>query len=83
MFLEEHQNGLEENVFLVPKKPLTHMKEKRLMPCDLFRKVKGDYQKLYNSGKWTANNMKDLRSSLSGERPSPGYAAGFQTRKGC
>jgi hypothetical protein len=60
-FLEEHQTGLEEIVFLAPKKQLAHMKEKKLMPSDLFRKVKEDYRKLYNSGKWApSNNIKDL-----------------------
>jgi hypothetical protein len=37
------------------------MRDKKLMPNDLFRKVKEDYRKLYNSGKWApANNIKDL-----------------------
>jgi hypothetical protein len=32
MFLEGHKEGLEEIVFLAPKKQLIHMKERKLMP---------------------------------------------------
>jgi hypothetical protein len=66
-FLEEHQTGLEEIVFLAPKKQLARMKERKLMPSDLFRKAKEDYRKLYNSGKWPpSSNIK----SLSGTPPT-------------
>jgi hypothetical protein len=71
-FLEEHQLGLEEIVFLAPEKQLEHMRNKKLMPDDLFRKVKEDYRKLYNSGKWPpANSMKHLAGALSTANATP------------
>jgi hypothetical protein len=40
IFLQEHQLGLEEVVFLAPKEQLEHMRMKKLMPDDLLRRVK-------------------------------------------